>query len=411
MTRVAITVLAVLWPLPAWSHVPYDDPWAWTFDPWGLVPLAIVALLYTVGLARLWRQAGVGRGASMLRASLFAAAMAMAVVAVASPIDALADMLFSLHMVQHLLLMLVAAPLLVLARPSPLLLFALPRRWRGPVGRIGNRGPGTVWRALTHPLGAAGLYLLALWIWHVPSLYGLAIRSDPVHTMQHASFLLAAVCLWTSVVDRPRRTGAFGASVLSVFATAVHSGVLGALLALSVGVWYPFYAERAGELGPLTDQQVGGLVMWIPSGIILAGAGLVSFAAWLALAERRADRRSALRRAALLPVLLLLVIPLAACAPSGDDRNAHRLIHAYGCGTCHVIPNVPGADGRSGPALTNMARQAYVAGVVPNRREALARFVADAPAVDPLTAMPDLDMSAREAAIIADYLYRVGGAQ
>ena len=411
MMRVALFTLALLWPFAARAHVPYEDPWVWTFDPWGLLPLGLVATLYTLGLVRLWRRAGAGRGVPIHRVALFGAGIIVAGLAVASPVDALADMLFSLHMVQHLLLMLVAAPLIVLGRPSPVLLFALPRAQRGPVGRLGKGAAGAVWRTLTHPLGAAGLYLITLWVWHVPALYEGAIRSDPVHTLQHANFLFAAVCLWVSVCDRPRRSGHFGASVLSVFATAAHSGALGALLALSAGVWYPFYVERGAGLAPLTDQQVGGLVMWVPSGIILAGAGLVSFAAWLSLAGRRAEQRSALRRAAPLSVVILGALLLTACKPSEEDRAAHRLIHVYGCGTCHVIPRVPGANGRTGPALVDMARQAYVAGVLPNRPDTLALFIADPVGVDPRTAMPDLDMSAGDAAIMAEYLYRVGGGE
>lgn len=313
-----------------------------------------------------------------------------------------------MHMVQHLVLMLVAAPLIVLSRPSTAMLFALPNRWRAPVGRLGNGAVGAVWRCLTSPIGSWGLYLVTLWVWHVPSLYQRAIVSDPVHFAQHASFLFSAVCLWTAVADRPRRTGHHGAAFLSMFATAVHSCALGALLALSAGVWYPFYAERAGlGVSALHDQQVGGLVMWVPSALVLAGTGLIVFSAWLTLAGRRAERHSALRRnAGGLAVVMLLA--LVGCSPAEEQSAARALIHTHGCGTCHVIPGIPGADGRSGPPLTNMARQAYVAGVIPNRRDELVRFIVDPQAVDPRSAMPDLGITAYEAGVLADYLYRHG---
>lgn len=283
---------------PAVAHTLYSDPFAWTFDPWAVVPLGAAGALYATGLARLWGRAGVGRGTPRWRAAMFVAGFAVAALALISPIDALADMLFSLHMVQHLLLMLMAAPLFVLGRPQLVFLYALPRRWRVAVGRLGTGPVGTLWRAFTSPFGSWGLYLVVLWTWHVPPLYERAVVDDPLHAAQHASFLLAAVCLWSAVIDRPRRSGAYGAAVLFVFATAVQSCALGALLALSATVWYPIYGRLAAVHGiaPLTDQQVGGLVMWVPSAVFLAGAGLVTFGSWLAFAQRRAERREALRR-------------------------------------------------------------------------------------------------------------------
>jgi cytochrome c1 len=110
------------------------------------------------------------------------------------------------------------------------------------------------------------------------------------------------------------------------------------------------------------------------------------------------------------PLLVLLALGvLLGCEFGGKDREAARtLLAQHGCGTCHVIPDTPGANGRTGPPLTAMARQAYVAGVLPNTREALARFIADPQAVDPRSAMPDVGITPDEARLLADYLYAVG---
>lgn len=108
--------------------------------------------------------------------------------------------------------------------------------------------------------------------------------------------------------------------------------------------------------------------------------------------------------------LLLLPLALIGCDGDADSWDSARaLIDANGCGTCHRIPGIEGADGRTGPPLTAMARQAYVAGVLPNTPEALAAFIADPQQVDPRSAMPNLGVSQDEARLIADYLYAVGG--
>lgn len=109
----------------------------------------------------------------------------------------------------------------------------------------------------------------------------------------------------------------------------------------------------------------------------------------------------------------LALIPLGLLL--GCDRpeapeiaKARTLLAQYGCATCHVIPDVPGADGRTGPPLNAMARQVYVAGVLPNTQAALAAFIADPQAVNPRSAMPDLGVAPEDAATIAAFLYAVG---
>ena len=112
------------------------------------------------------------------------------------------------------------------------------------------------------------------------------------------------------------------------------------------------------------------------------------------------------------PLLWLPLAALVGCEADGGAREAARaLISEHGCGTCHLIPETPGADGRTGPPLAAMARQVYVAGVLPNTPEALARFIADPQDVDRRSAMPKLGLTLGEAGLLADYLYAVSGGQ
>jgi putative membrane protein len=191
-------------------------------------------------------------------------------------------------------LMLVAAPLLVLGVPLIPVLWALPLRWRRRVGGWGKtsavRG---VWGFLDRPLTAWILNAAVLWVWHAPALYQATLRSEAVHIAQHLSFLGAALLFWWVLVYRGRGgRAAYGIGVLYVFTTALHSSVLGALLTFAPAPWYPAYVSTTAAWGltPLEDQQLAGLIMWVPGGIIYLIASLALFAAWLRALERETTR-------------------------------------------------------------------------------------------------------------------------
>lgn len=264
---------------------PHLDAYAWSFEPWVTLPLLLTGALYLIGLRRLWSSAGTGAGLRRTQALCYGAGWLTAAAALVTPIDTLGSELFWVHMVQHELLMLVAAPLLVLGRPLPAWLWALPARWRRPVARPFNHaGWLQVWRALGSPFGAWLLHALVVWVWHVPLLFEAAVRHEPVHVLQHLSFLASALLFWWSVLRQPGMRSHAPAALLSVFTTGIHTAVLGALLTFSSVPWYPVYAASAAALGmdPLEDQQLGGLVMWVPG-------GLAYLAATLALAARLLD--------------------------------------------------------------------------------------------------------------------------
>jgi cytochrome c oxidase assembly factor CtaG len=262
----------------------------WTWQPFVVAGLLLSLILYTTGTARLWRNAGVGQGVRWWQTIAFASGWMSLVIALVSPLDKLSEILFSAHMTQHELLMVVAAPLLVLGRPLVPMIWAMPKRWRIPIANgVQKRGLGGVWRFLTAPLIATALHAFALWIWHVPPLYEATLRNDYIHGFEHACFFLTAALFWWALIHgRYGRLG-YGIAVLYVFITTLHSGALGALMTFSSRVWYPYY-ERTGVrwgVDAIEDQQLAGLIMWVPAGVILVVLGLSLFAMWLSEAERR----------------------------------------------------------------------------------------------------------------------------
>jgi cytochrome c oxidase assembly factor CtaG len=285
-------------PAPLLAHAgrpvaPHDVWAAWTFD-WAIViPLFLSAWLYSRGLERMWRRSGAGRGLRRWEAACFACGWLALFAALVSPVHAMGEALFSAHMVQHELLMAVAAPLLVLGRPVIPFLWALPVGWRRGVGRWAKAAPVRVsWRWMTAGSVAFVLHAAALWLWHLPFAYGAAVASGAVHALQHASFLGTGLLFWWAVVHRREGRMGHGASILYLFVTAMHSGALGALLTLTNRPWYPSYAASTAAWGltPLEDQQLAGLIMWIPAGAVYLVAALALVAAWFRDAERRGPR-------------------------------------------------------------------------------------------------------------------------
>jgi cytochrome c oxidase assembly factor CtaG len=260
----------------------------WSFEPWVIACLGLSAGLYAVGFVRLRRRAGARRGLSLAAAAAFAAGWLAIVAALVSPLEALGGMLFSAHMVQHELLMTVAAPLLVLGRPLAVWVWAFPPVSRTALGgffhRAGWRGP---WLVVTAPLSAWILHALALWLWHVPAWFEAALADERLHTLQHVCFLGSALLFWWSVVGIVARRHR-GIALLSLFTTMVHTGALGALLTLSAVVWYPVYRASAPLWGltVLEDQQLGGIVMWVPTGFVYLACGLWLAQRWLAEPRR-----------------------------------------------------------------------------------------------------------------------------
>ncbi len=213
------------------------------------------------GVAPRWRKAGVGRGIAFSNLIFFLTGLLTTAVALLSPLHHAAERLLWAHMVQHELLMVVAAPLLAASRPLEAFAWALPAAWR-PVMRL----PALLGR----PLLAWSAHAVALWVWHAPGLFRAAVASEWLHFAQHASFFASALIFWWSVMSWSRRPLV---PILSVFTTMLHTGALGALMTFSSASWYAGYA--------LEDQQLAGLVMWVPAGLAYPLAALAIAARWL----------------------------------------------------------------------------------------------------------------------------------
>lgn len=269
---------------PAAAHVSDADAaaavLAWNADPWVIACLSAVALLYACGLRRLWRNAGHGAGVPVRRTMYFAFGLSTLAIALLSPVDTLGTELFSVHMMQHELLMLVAAPLIIAGRPLAVFIWAFHAKGRQRIKRmVKARTIHRPWHVLSQPFPAWSLHAIILWAWHFPSLFQASLADDVVHAVQHFSFLASALLFWSSLIG-PQSRLRYGSAVVYLLTTAIHTGVLGALLTFSSNPWYPAYAETTGHWGltALEDQQLGGLIMWVPAGFVFVLAGILAAA-------------------------------------------------------------------------------------------------------------------------------------
>lgn len=246
-----------------------------------VVALVVGALLYSRGIATLWRKAGRGRGIRRSDAVVFALGWAALGASLLSPIDDWADRSFAVHMVQHELLMVVAAPLIVLGRPLETWTWSVsPPTRRFFAAALRTSALRAVSTLMMLPLGAWIVHALALWLWHLPILFRAALLDPLIHILQHACFFGSALAYWWSVFGRTRSPK--GSSIASLFTTMLHTSALGALLTFAPSPWYAAEGSRTFGLSALEDQQLGGLIMWVPGGLAYLLASLVLVGRWLA---------------------------------------------------------------------------------------------------------------------------------
>jgi putative membrane protein len=293
---------------PAFAHVsgeaggPLRLATAYSDGP--ALPLLLFALAaYALGLRRISR-GGVARGAPLGRTAAFACGWCVLVLALVWPLDALGEWLLSAHMAQHMLLAAVAAPLLIVGMARPVWVAALPRRWVHGLARpIRRLRALRIWRTAAAPTAATALQAAVMWAWHAPRAMEAALESDLVHYAMHASFLVAGWLFWSALL-RSRRDPEIGAAagVLGIVATMMQMGLLGALLTFADAPRYPHYVLHAPQAGvsALEDQQLAGLIMWVPAALPYCLGGVALAAAWLRRDERSggavARRRHARRR-------------------------------------------------------------------------------------------------------------------
>jgi putative membrane protein len=421
---IAVALSVGLWPTAAASAHPIEAAitpatasTAWTLEPGVLLATCGLAVVYAIAV---WRCAGHANNATRREVVAFALGWITIVVALVSPIDAIGSALFSAHMVQHELLMIVAAPLIVAGTPMRLVASAaeMMRGWAPRAGRT----IAALLAAASSAVVAWLLHAAAIVTWHVPALFDAAVRNDAVHGAQHLSFFGTAVLFWWGILRG--RTGR-GTALVAVFTTAVYTSALGALLTVAPRSWYSAYtmtSTSAWGLTPLEDQQLGGLIMWVPASIIYTGVALWLFASWLKESERHATVVASLgrpSRARLLLILLAtgaLAVTGAACGKSdtykmaaamtgGDPDRGAEALSTYGCVTCHTIPGLREARGLVGPPLTRIASRVYLAGRLPNTPDNIEKWIQHPRSVDEKTAMPDTGVTDADVRDIAAYLY------
>jgi putative membrane protein len=268
---------ARLSPGEAWS--------TWSADPLIIFVLAVCGGLYYLGWRGLKARNSARSRVSPVHVISFYLALILMGIALLSPLDALGQMLASAHMAQHMLLMLVAVPLLVLGSPTLVFAYVIPSRWRQVLGLhwLSHR---YAW----HPLFIWWVYAASLWGWHHPILYQAALRDPLVHDAQHLSFVAAAFLFWRVVIDPfSHRSVHAMTAVPYLFTTSIHASALGIFMSLSPWPWYQEYAGTTAAFGlsPQTDQQLAGLLMWIPGCMAYPLVMAVLLAHWLAMSETR----------------------------------------------------------------------------------------------------------------------------
>jgi len=268
---------------------------------WPLVALVLAAALYFLGGRASPRRGDARRRA---RGAAFYVGLLTLALAIDSPVDAYADTLFWAHMVQHVLLMMVAPPLLLLGRPWPRIARPIPLAVRRPVARAVLAGEGLAplrapSRWLSSPLPAFVLFNATLLAWHLPVLYDLTLRDGLVHDLEHALFFGTALLFWAHLVPGGRRALTDAGRVAYATAAILVSWVLAVAIGLASAPLYAGYADLADRpwgLSALADQQLAAGVMWVPGSVPLTIALLFAVASWL---DPSSDQRHRPRRAAL----------------------------------------------------------------------------------------------------------------
>jgi cytochrome c oxidase assembly factor CtaG len=256
---------------------------AWTLDGWVTLPLLVSLAWFCIGYARL-RHRSTAAAAGVASARWFLAGWLVLALALVTPLHEAGERSFAAHMLEHELLMLAAAPLLVMSRPIGIGLWAFPHGLRRMLASVGH-GVGAIWRVITKPVTATLLQAASLWLWHAPRLFDLALANPGWHVVQHLSFLVTALLFWWAVLHGRSGERRIGVAIGCLFFTAMVSGALGALMAFSSSPWYAGYAASGLTpygLTPAEDQQLAGLLMWIPGGVVHAVVGLTLFARRLA---------------------------------------------------------------------------------------------------------------------------------
>ena len=267
--------------------------WDWRLDV--ITVLLTFGTLYTIGWQRLRRKQA--KLATNWRIAAYYAGLLSLVIALMSGIDTFQTQLFFIHMTQHIVLVMIAPPLLLIANPMPFLLWAIPRQERQLIA--GFLTQKSRFRRMFVKLTAPGLvwlfYAINLWLWHDPNPYNEAIVNDTLHDIEHLTFFLTGMALWWHITNAApyfhgRRT--YAMRIALVIATYFQNLLIGVGITMSGTLIYTYYAgvPRVWGIDPIRDQTIGGLIMWIPGGMMY----LMALLGLIALAVQESERRARL---------------------------------------------------------------------------------------------------------------------
>lgn len=281
---ILLTLLLAAWPASAHGTHGHGAELAWTLDPLLTVPLGLALLIYCVG----WRRLAARASQSPKGWPLFLSGWLVLTLSLVSPLHEAGERSFTMHMIEHELIMLVATALLAASGSGGVLAWGLPRPMRAALGGNWKSPLSAAWKRMTEPVTATAVQAVVLWAWHAPPLFDRALDSFGWHIAQHACFFVSSLLFWWAMLNPRGRSSGYGLSAACLFATSLIGGALGALMSLSSSPWYADYAAMGMTgigLDPTDDQRLAGLIMWIPGGLVHGAAAILLFYRWLKSAE------------------------------------------------------------------------------------------------------------------------------
>lgn len=255
----------------------------WNLDPVLVIPLLLALLIYAVGWVRLGK-----RASAPPRPALFLSGWTVLSLSLVSPLHEAGERSFTMHMIEHELIMLVATLLLAASGAGGTLAWGLPRPLRQALGSSWKSPLAALWKRLTEPVTATLVQAVVMWGWHAPALFDRALDSRGWHIFQHSCFFISSLLFWWAMLHPRSRSSGYGVSAACLFVTSLIGGALGALMSFSSSPWYAEYAAMGMTgigLDPTEDQRLAGLIMWIPGGLVHGVAALAMFYKWLKASE------------------------------------------------------------------------------------------------------------------------------
>lgn len=271
---------------------------SWDWRPSVMIVLALAGTFYTRGWWRLRQRQRHGRLATNWRLLSYLTGLIIIGLALMSPIDILSQQLFLMHMTQHLLLIMIAPPLLLITNPMPFILWGLPTSWRLKVGRVIGRllhrkhplrrnlrlatAPGIIWLA----------WVIMIFGWHDPTLYNAALQYGWVHDIEHLTFFAAGMLFWwhvTGAGPRLHKQASLLGRIAFVIGAIPPNMLTGVVLAFASQPIYTYYTAvpRLWNLSVMADQQIGGVIMWVPGSMMYIIAALILLSRLLDVEDKK----------------------------------------------------------------------------------------------------------------------------